>query len=230
MGLAKRIGKNETIRGFVCWLASLYIRLVWASGRWHIENAHIPETFWDQGKPFILSFWHGRLLMMMKIWRRGMPIHMLISHHRDGLLIARTSAHFGISTIAGSSTRGGSGALRALLKMLKSGGCVGITPDGPKGPRMHAADGVIALAKLSGCPILPATYSASPRRLLNSWDRFVVPKPFGKGVFIWGEPIHVPRDASDEQLAELMLRLETVMNDLSIRADTLVGEDPVLPA
>lgn len=230
MGLAKRIGKNETIRGFVCWLASLYIRLVWASGRWRIENAHIPETFWDQGKPFILSFWHGRLLMMMKIWRRGMPIHMLISHHRDGLLIARTSAHFGISTIAGSSTRGGSGALRALLKMLKSGGCVGITPDGPKGPRMHAADGVIALAKLSGCPILPATYAASPRRLLNSWDRFLVPKPFGKGVFIWGEPIHVPRDASDEQLAELMLRLETVMNDLSIRADTLVGEDPVLPA
>ena len=153
MGLVKRIGKNESIRGFLCWLAALYIRLAWSSGRWRVENAHVPEVFWDQGKPFILAFWHGRLLMMMKIWRRGMPIHMLISTHRDGLLIARTSAHFGISTIAGSSTRGGAGALRALLKMLKSGGCVGITPDGPKGPRMRATDGVIALAKLSGCPI-----------------------------------------------------------------------------
>jgi len=230
VSLAKQLGKNETIRGFLCWLASLYIRLVWRSGNWQVVNAHVPQPFWDQGKPFILAFWHGRLIMMMKCWRRGMPIHMLISHHRDGLLIARTSAHFGISTIAGSSTRGGAGALRSLLKMLKSGGCVGITPDGPKGPRMRATDGIIALAKLSGCPILPATYSASPRNLLNSWDRFLVPKPFGKGVFIWGEPINIPRDASDEDLESWRLHLETVLNDLCDQADHMVGEPPVPPA
>ena len=85
MGLAKRIGKSERIRGALCWLASQYIRLAWATGRWQVVGGDIPARYWDQGKPFILAFWHGRLLMMPKCWRQGTPIHMLISQHRDGL-------------------------------------------------------------------------------------------------------------------------------------------------
>ncbi|MGE4278612.1 MAG: lysophospholipid acyltransferase family protein [Magnetospirillum sp.] len=230
MSLAKRIGKNETIRGFLCWLASLYIRLVWVTGRWQVENAQVPEQFWQQGKPFIIAFWHGRLLLMMKFWQHSVPIHILISQHRDGQLIARTSAHFGIASIAGSSSRGGAGALRAMLKVLKSGGYVGLSPDGPKGPRMRASDGVVILSKLSGCPIVPIAYSATPRWLLKSWDRFQVPKPFGRGQFIWGEPISIPRDASDDDVEQWRARLEKVMNDLCDRADHMVGEPPVPPA
>lgn len=227
MGLAKRIGKNESIRGALCWLVSLYIRLVHATGRWQVVRGEIPAAFWDQNRPFILAFWHGRLLMMPKSWRAGKPIHMLISQHRDGQLIARTVAHFGIRTAEGSSTRGGSGALRTMLKALKAGEYVGITPDGPKGPRMRASEGVVAVARMSGCPVIPATYSASPRKTLRSWDRFLVPRPFGTGVFVWGEPIEIGKDDDPE---EARRKVEAAMNALADEADFLAGVEKVDPA
>lgn len=230
MGLMKRIGKSEWIRGTLCRLGAAYIRLVWATSRWRVEGGEIPAAFWDQGRPFILAFWHGRLLMMPKCWRADRPIHMLISHHRDGQLIARTVAHFGIHSIAGSTTRGGAAGLRSLLKALKAGECVGITPDGPKGPRMRASDGILGLARLSGCPVIPVSYSARPAARLESWDRFQVPRPFARGVFVWGQPITVPRDADAAALDAIRQHLETAMNADTDRADALAGMDPVAPA
>ena len=230
MGLAKRIGKSEGLRGLLCWLGSLYIRFVYLTGRWRVVNGGPAQELWDQGKPFILAFWHGRILMMPKSWRRSVAIHMLISQHRDGQLIARTVSHFGIDTVQGSTTRGGSAALRAMLKFLKNGECVGITPDGPKGPRMRASDGIISVAKLAGVPILPATFATSRRRLLGSWDRFAVALPFAAGVFVWGEPISVPRDADETELERLRLAVEHSLNAITGQADAMVGQDTPEPA
>ncbi|MCR6629078.1 MAG: lysophospholipid acyltransferase family protein [Magnetospirillum sp.] len=227
MGLAKRIGKNERIRGALCWLVAQYVRLVWLTGRWRVVGGDIPARFWDRGEPFILAFWHGRLLMMPKSWRGGMPIHMLISQHRDGQLIARTVGHFGIHTVEGSTTRGGAGALRAMLKALKGGECIGITPDGPKGPRMRASDGIVAVARLSGCPVIPATYAAAGARRLGSWDRFLIPLPFSRGLILWGEPITVARDGDE---AAARQAIEDAMNAQTAEADRLMGMDPVQPA
>ena len=97
---------------------------------------------------------------------------MLISQHRDGQLIARTVRRFGIASIAGSTSHGGSAALRAILRALKAGQCIGVTPDGPRGPRMRATGGAVDIARLSGVPILPAAFATSRRRVLGSWDRF----------------------------------------------------------
>lgn len=230
MGLAKRIGKSESLRGALCWLGSLYIRLVHATGRWRVEGGEEANRLWDEGRPFILAFWHGRILMMPKSWRPSVPIHMLISQHRDGQLIARTVSHFGIETVAGSTTRGGSAALRAMLKALKSGQCVGITPDGPKGPRMRATAGIVNVAKLSGVPILPATFSCGRRRLLNSWDRFAVALPFSGGLFVWGDPIHVARDADDQALEQARRAVEDSLNAITRAADAAMGLDTPEPA
>ncbi|MGE5477034.1 MAG: lysophospholipid acyltransferase family protein [Bacteroidales bacterium] len=230
MGLVKEIGKNERIRGALCWVAAQYIRLVWATGRWETIGADIPARYWDQGKPFILAFWHGRLLMMMKIWRGGMPIHMLISGHRDGKLIARTSAHFGIDSIEGSSSRGGAQALRTIIRTLKGGNCIGITPDGPRGPRMHASAGMVNIARMSGCPIIPACYSSTSRRLLKSWDRFAITFPFSRGVFLWGEPIEVPKELDEAGLEAMRLKVQEIMVAQAAEADRLMGVEPVLPA
>ena len=156
----KRVLQSETLRRFFCWLASIYIRLVFHSGRWRVVGGDIPRKFWDEGKPFILGFWHGRLLMMPYCWDHEKTIYMLISQHRDGQLIARTVGHFGIMTTAGSSTRGGSQALRAMVKALKDGDYVGITPDGPNGPRMRASEGIVGVARLSGAPVIPAAFGS----------------------------------------------------------------------
>ena len=230
MGLAKRIGKSEGLRGLLCWLGSLYIRLVYLTGRWQVVNGGHAQVLWDQGKPFILAFWHGRILMMPKSWRQTVPIHMLISQHRDGQLIARTVSHFGIDTVQGSTTRGGSAALRAMLKFLKNGECVGITPDGPKGPRMRASDGIVAVARLAGVPILPATFAASRRRLLGSWDRFAVALPFSRGVFVWGDPITVPKEADDTAMEAARQAVEDSLNAITRDADAPMGQTTPDPA
>lgn len=230
MSLHKTILRSDGVRRILCRLAAQYIRLVHATGRWTVLRGEIPRAFWDAGRPFILAFWHGRLMMMPYSWPRGTPIHMMVSQHRDGRLIAETVAPFGIRTVAGSSTRGGSGAVRGLLKALKSGECVGLTPDGPQGPRMRTGGGIVQLARISGVPIIPAAFGVNRRRVLSTWDSFVVAAPFGRGVFVWGEPIEVPRDADDAELEAARLRIEESLNVLTAEADALFGLPAIEPA
>ncbi|MTJ79874.1 MAG: lysophospholipid acyltransferase family protein [Telmatospirillum sp.] len=230
MGVIKTVTKSEGVRRMLCWLGAQYIRLVFASGRWTVEGGAGPDAFWREGRPFILAFWHGRILMMPYCWRRDKAIHMLISQHRDGRLIAETVGHFGIATVTGSSSKGGSQALRAMLKSLKSGECVGITPDGPRGPRMRASEGIVQVARLSGCPIIPCSFATEKGRTLGSWDRFLVAFPLSRGVFVWGEPIEVPHGASAPDLEAARQKVEDSLNAITRRADMLCGRDPVTPA
>lgn len=229
-GLGKKILRSDAVMAAACFIGALYIRLVRWSGRWHIEGEEIPESFRRAGKPFILSFWHGRILMMPYCWRRTDLTNMLISGHRDGRLISQTVKYFGIDTVVGSATKGGAQATRRLIKLLRQGGVVGITPDGPRGPRMRVSEGTIALARLSGAPIVPTTYSARRRRVIGSWDRFIVALPFSRGVFLWGDPIHVPRDADAAMLEAKRLEVERAMNALTARADELMGQPRIEPA
>ena len=230
MSPIKRLLRSDGLRNALCRLGAAYIRLVYASGRWRTVRGEIPRRFWDDGKPFILCFWHGRLLMMPHCWDHQQLIHMLISQHRDGQIIARTVGHFGIRTITGSSSRGGAQALRAMVRALNSGECVGITPDGPRGPRMRASDGVVSVARLAGVPIIPATFSAARGALLTSWDRFLVAAPLSRGVIVWGEPIEVPRDADTETLERARRQVEDGLNAITDEADGLVGRETVKPA
>ena len=221
---------NSMVRRIACALAALLIRFLHGTGRWRTIGAERAEAMWDRGEPFIIAFWHGRLTMMPYIWRRGVPINMLISKHRDGELIAQTMRHFGVKSVRGSTSKDGAQALRAMVKLLKQGEYVGVTPDGPRGPRMRAADGVVSLARLSGVPIFPAGYSADKRRVLGSWDHHVLPKPFSKGVFVWGEAIEVPRDGDAEFLEATRRRLEEALIAVTAEADRLCGVEPIRPA
>jgi lysophospholipid acyltransferase (LPLAT)-like uncharacterized protein len=155
---------------------------------------------------------------------------MLISSHPDGRLISRTVAHFGIDTIAGSSRRGGLEALLGMVRKLRHGESVGITPDGPRGPRMRAGNGPIAVARISGATIIPAAASVSRRMVLNTWDKLIVALPFGQGATVWGEPIRVARDAGAEDMASARLRLETELTRVTNAADAAVGVTPIEPA
>lgn len=226
----KKILKSDGVRAAACWLGAQYIRLAWATGRWRIENGDIPRAYWDAGKPFILAFWHGHILMMPKCWDLSKPMHMLISQHRDGQLIARVIGHFGLGTAAGSSSKGGSAALRQMLKALKAGEYVGITPDGPRGPRMRATAGIVNVARMAGVPVIPCAFSSAPRKQLRSWDRFQIALPFARGVIAWGQPIEVPRDADEAALEAARLRVEEAMNGLAHHVEAACGHPPTDPA
>ncbi len=217
------------VRAVLCRLIAVYIRLVYATSRWETRNAEAVNALWDTDSPFILAFWHGRMFMMPTMWRRGAPVGMLISRHRDGELIARTLRHFGIDAIRGSTSRGGEGALREVLRALKSGKWIGFTPDGPRGPLMRASDGVISAARLAGVPVVPAACAVSRRKVLSSWDRFAIPFPLSRGICIWGEPISVPRDADGEALEASRRSLERSLNEISAAADRYCGVDVIAP-
>ena len=225
MLLIKRIMKSDVLRCILCWIAAQYIRFVYATTRWQIVGDEIPRAFWEKEEPFLLAFWHGRLLMMPYCWNPTVPIHMLISQHRDGLLIADTVAHFGIKTVSGSSSRGGTNALRTMVKYLKAGKCVGITPDGPRGPRMRSSKGIITVAKLSGAPVIPATYATTNGQILSSWDRFLLAWPFGKGVIIWGNPIQVPDGADAEALEIARQSVEESLSSITAEANRLTDRE-----
>lgn len=226
MKLSKRILTNEGVRAVLCWLAAGLIRMVYLTNRWQVIGGDIPEKFWADGKPFIVCFWHGRIMMMRYIWRGKKPISMLISDHQDGRLIARTVSHLGIKSVVGSTSKGGARALREMVKWIKAGEYIGITPDGPRGPRMRITDGVITLARLSGVPIVPVSCSVSRGKNVGSWDRFLVAYPFGRGVFIWGDPVFVSKDGQED----VRSNVEKSLNDLTRRADELVGREPIEPA
>jgi lysophospholipid acyltransferase (LPLAT)-like uncharacterized protein len=235
--LWRRIRKSDAARRVGCWFVALYIRLVWATGRWEIRNNAIPDRFWREGKPFVIAFWHGRLLILPAMWPRSAKIYMLISMHRDGEIISRAISYFGHGTVRGSAAkpgsrkdRGGAAALRSMLKALKANEYIGITPDGPRGPRMRASEGVLTVARLSGVPIIPCAYSAQSRRLLSTWDRFVVPLPFTRGVIVWGEPIYIARDADDASLEIARQTVEAQLNAVTREADDAMGVDYVDPA
>lgn len=230
MRLLKTLTAKPQVRALLCRLAAGYLGFVYATGRWTLIGVEGVGAYVTRGRPIIACFWHGRMLMMVYAWRWTQRARMLISGHRDGQLIADIIARFGVSTVIGSSSRGGTPAVRELLAILKAGESIAITPDGPRGPCMRAQMGAVRLAQLSGAPLFPATFGVRPRRMLSSWDRFIVVFPFARGVVICGEPIDVPRNAGAEQLERIRALLEHRLNEITAEADRLTGYPAVEPA
>jgi lysophospholipid acyltransferase (LPLAT)-like uncharacterized protein len=236
MRAAKRFLRADRTRRLLSYLIAVWIRVVHGTSRWQTIAGDRPDAYWDAGRPFILAFWHGRLMMAPMAWRRGASMNMLISANPDGRIIADAIRHFGLGTITGSKSKdgikskGGTAALRAMLRALESGQNIGVTPDGPRGPAMRASPGIIAAARLTGAPILPLSYATSRRRVLGSWDRFHVALPFSRGIFVWGEPLIVPRDADAGAQEAARLLLEERLNAITAEADRRCGRVPVEPA
>jgi lysophospholipid acyltransferase (LPLAT)-like uncharacterized protein len=226
--LGRRVLRSEAVHRALCWVLHLYVRLVYRTNRWTVEGFEVPRRFAGEKSGFIVAFWHGRLLMLPYAWQRLGPFHMLISAHRDGRIIADVVFYFGIDSIAGSTRRGGSSALRTMLKRLEAGDCVGITPDGPRGPATVASSGIVNVARLAGVPVVPVVFATSRRRVLRTWDRFQLALPFGRGVFLWGQPIEVARDLDEVGVERARALIEHRMNELAREADRRVGHGPLL--
>lgn len=226
----KKVLRSTPAHRIFAWAAVQYVRIVWRLGRCTLQNGEILDGLVAEGKPFIVCYWHSRILMFQHLWRYPMKMHLLISRHRDGQLISRAAAYFGLTTIAGSSSKGGSHALRAMVRALKAGECVAITPDGPRGPRMRASAGAIYAARMAGVPIVPVALSASRRKVLNSWDRFVVQLPFTEFAFRVGEPMWIETGADESEIECARQLLEERLNDMTREIEEGWGLQPVEPA
>jgi lysophospholipid acyltransferase (LPLAT)-like uncharacterized protein len=173
----------------------------------------------------VFAFWHEFLPLMpaFSLAAKTLPdyrattMHALVSQHRDGRFIGTIVQRFGIKPILGSSTRGGASGLRGLVTALARNEIIGITPDGPKGPRRLAAAGVAQLAAISGVPVLPCAARTSRRIQLNTWDGMAVPLPFGRGVIVCGPVIRVAREACQGAIPAIT----EALNDAAARAEAL---------
>ena len=170
-------------------IGSLLIRVLYLSNK---KKFHAPDTLGDE--TFIMACWHGELLMIPYAYTRykkNPHVKLVISEHFDGNLIAKTLNFFGFETIRGSSTRGGAKALIQSIKEIKNGYDLGITPDGPKGPRHEVQDGIVVMAQKANVNIVLVEIKPSAYWQLNSWDKFVIPKPFGTIRYYISGPIDV---------------------------------------
>jgi lysophospholipid acyltransferase (LPLAT)-like uncharacterized protein len=230
MEIRHRFLASDVGQGLVASLAAFYMRLVYATNRWRRVRYEVVDRLLAAERRVVVCFWHGRLLMMPFARRGPRPYHVMISGHRDGKFIARTVARFGIGTIVGSSSRQPAKTLRKAAKLCRNGSFLCITPDGPRGPRMRAAPGAVMTAELADAVLLPVGYATSRRWAIPSWDRFVIPFPFGRGVFVAGDAIEVPRRLDEAGRESLRRRLEEALNAVTAEADCLMGHRPMDPA
>ena len=199
-------------------VAAALVWIIGATMRPETRGHEAVDAFYRSGGHIILAFWHAQQLMIPAGYR-GTGAHVLISQHGDGEIIARIIARFGHQAVRGSSTRGGAAALRALIKLGRAGKDLVVTPDGPKGPPQVAKLGVVQLAKVSGLPIVPLAFACSTKQLFSSWDHFMIPYPFSRGLFLYGKPMFVSREGDDLALEADRLVLQTELNRLTEEAE-----------
>ncbi|TRO96943.1 DUF374 domain-containing protein [Glycocaulis profundi] len=238
--MASSILSSAPVQAALGALVGGYMRLCLRTARWRIVDPGPIEAIWAEKAGVIVCFWHSRVMLGPQLWRgAAQPGAALISRSAEGEIIARAASLNGIASIRGSSRnrkkkaeddKGALTAYREMVRHLRAGGGMGITPDGPRGPRQRASMGPVQLASATGAPVIAVGLSLTPRRLFNSWDRFLLPLPFGRGVIVWGEPFTVPKKADPDTLEHWRIHLEDAVNAATAQADTALGREPVEPA
>jgi lysophospholipid acyltransferase (LPLAT)-like uncharacterized protein len=227
-GDRRRPGRALATSGPALALGRGLVRALAASLRFREFPSPGLEARWHAKQPVIYTVWHGRILLLPYLYGRRFRIHALTSRSRDGEILSRFVQGFGVHVVRGSSSRGGARALLALARAVREEGSdVLIVPDGPRGPRHVAQSGAAMLAKVTGVPMVPMAFAATPCTVVRSWDAFVVPHPFARAVVLFGEPIAVPRDADRDGLEAKRRELEAALQEITAAADRAAGRGDV---
>ena len=199
-------------------LVPFFATLLAKSLKYEIENPEILEKLKKENRNFIAAFWHGKMFAGWYVFG-GENSSALVSKSKDGEILARTLEKWGYKVIRGSSNDGGKQALEQMLNLLKHGYSLSITPDGPTGPRERMKAGAVVLAKKTGVPLILAGICYERKRIFNSWDKFELPKFFGKVKVKLSKPIYVNESLSYEETDALILRKEKELLQLNIEAE-----------
>jgi hypothetical protein len=206
----KHLFRAGWVQSTLAFLLAAYLRATLATIRWRHEGREVAEAIWNAGGPVLVCFWHSRIPLSPACWPlgRAQEPRAVISLSPDGEFIAKAMERIGFPAIRGSSRKDsdptkekrGAGAFRDILRWLKDGGGVAITPDGPRGPAEEMKEGPPLLARLSKAPVLLVGMASKPCLRLKSWDRAVVPLPFSRGVIVWDGPFGAGSDDDLEAL------------------------------
>ena len=235
----KQLLGNSFVQFVIGRTIGLYMLLVGVTTRWTRVNEAAVKPFWTGNGKLVACIWHGRFVQVHKLWAFGKGKTkgvFLISRSREGGIVTHASRTVGAEVIRGSSAKrgynkGGAEAVREMVRHIEGGGCMGMTPDGPKGPRMRAKLAPVQVAKLAQAPMMCLAWSTNWRIVFDSWDRFILPLPFGRGALIWSDPIAPPSpDASDAEMEAVRQKLEAEMNRIAAEADRLAGVEVIEPA
>ena len=202
-------------------LIALLMLLFCLSVRWTAHNKGAMKSLRKAGKTPILIFWHEHIFCMPYIG----PSHTaaLQSPHADGRLLAYATIFFGIKPVFGSSNRQAVSGMRSLIREMKGGRVAAISPDGPRGPARNLAAGTIALAQITGQPIIPCVWSTERCWRIKSWDRMRIPKPFSRGHILWGDPIYLEKSSDKQTQEDERAALEAVLTDMTEQCDQLAN-------
>jgi lysophospholipid acyltransferase (LPLAT)-like uncharacterized protein len=190
--------------------------------RYRPRGPNLDPTRPGFGGRYIYAFWHENLLLPAYQYRRT-RVHVLISQHADGQLIAEACRHLGFRTVRGSTARHGITALREMVQAAEQGH-LAITPDGPRGPRRRVQLGLIYLAARTALPIVPTGFAYDRPWRARSWDRFALPRPWSLGTCVTGEPIRVPPEADRKDLERYRQLVEEALLQVTDAADSLAGQ------
>ena len=232
----KRLLRRPRVQSSLGWGVAQYMRLIKRTTRWDMRYAERVSHILGSSTGVIALTWHSRFLMLTAAWKANeLDPYVMISRSRDGAVVAGTCKALGLKTIRGSrpkkgKDKGGDKAAAAAMTAIRSGGCVVITPDGPRGPRQRLGEGPLRLARATGAPLMPCTFAVARRKQFDSWDRFILPKLFGKGLILWGTPVAVAAETDDADLESIRLSIETEMNALLAEADVELGHHAIEPA
>ncbi|MDR2685977.1 MAG: lysophospholipid acyltransferase family protein [Rickettsiales bacterium] len=222
--IMKSIFKNALVQWMIAVFAAFVIWFIFLSSRRKIEGEEILKNL--KGKPAVFAFWHGRSFVLSPlVYLYGLDGYAVSSIHEDGRLMAKLQRLFGLKPIKGSSKRDSLSVLRGGLSVLKKGKVLMMTPDGPRGPRMQLKDGILYFAKMTGVPIIPICYSCSRARFNKNWDKYMLALPFGRIKFNLGNPVFVPRNATENEWNLIREDLEKTMVDQLHKLDAEFGYD-----
>ena len=203
--------KNLFVQNVLGLITSIYIYFVKFTSKIDYENISIPERYWKNNKPFILAFWHNQLMMISFGWRSRKKINILASGHSDGRFGAIVGNYLNLKNIQTSFNKQ-SLSMRPIFKLLKEKKYIGITPDGPRGPKEKVSSGIIKIASTTQVPIIAIGFASNRNTKLNSWDSFLVTYPFSRCAFDWSDPIFIPKNLKDEEIPKFQLLLENKIN------------------
>ena len=221
MSIAKRILQSTTTQIIVSHLLAWYIRLVMATSDIHKHINPQAAPYIDGKKNGVFLFWHGRMMLLPAFMPANHTMHVLISFHRDGQIIAEVMRRFNMAIVHGSSSRGGTTAVKSLIRHIRNGHNVAITPDGPRGPHEIVKKGALTTARHTDSPLIPVAISSNRHKRMKSWDRFMLAYPFSRIVFCVGAPIHVCKETAQNNQEQLLSRIQHTMDTITQHADQL---------